>query len=221
MDPLANANPLTGNERGIISLLYSCPFSEPTNNCVLYHIRKVIKSDYEKIIGSIEKDEIIEILAAHKKCFIDREKNNVELIKKKFNKLHPEIAYLQWTDKVNIGFLTSGLKKRKWIKLQSEFARLFNNTNINHKVHCNMQYIYEIAYLLFRLKEENFFYTVNSKGYFNIIEQHILDYSEHSLSKNTLKYISSKICRMPAKYHVIIKEVEEIINELTNISNNY
>jgi hypothetical protein len=222
MNTQPNAKPLTRNEKELIGLLYSCPLGEPTSNCVLYQIRNGIKSNYHNAINCFEKEKIPELLSEHKNCLVKRYRNNGNEFKLKNHcKLHPEIAYLKWNDKVHIGFLTFGIKKRKWIKSQSEFARLFDNTDIKHKMHCNIQYIYEFAYLLFRLKKENFFYTVNSKGYFNIIEQHILDYSEKSLSKNTLKYISSKTCRMPVKYHVIIKEVEEIINELTNISNNY
>lgn len=126
-----------------------------------------------------------------------------------------EFTYLKWTNKVNIGILTNDIKKRNWIKSQHEFARLFDNTDKNHKVHCNMQYKYEVSFLLFRLKEEHFFYPVYSKGYFSFAEQHIVDYSENFLPNNTLKYISSKIFNNPDKYFVIINEVENIIKEIT------
>lgn len=125
-------------------------------------------------------------------------------------------AFFKWAGKVNIGLLTTALKRRNYIQYQCEFAKLFDNTDINHKVHCNMKYIYEIAYLLFRLKQDNFFFTVYSKGYFTIAEQHIVDYSGKTLQKNTLKSISCKICRNPDKYLVIIKEVEMILHEITH-----
>ena len=216
MDILPGASPLTGNERELIGILYSCPLGEPASNCVLYQIRNEIKSDYQNAIDSFEKEKIPEILSEHKKCLVKRFRNNdIEQTIKNYHKLHNEIAYLHWTKKCNIGILTSELKKREWIKSQSEFSELFENTEIKRKIYWNMKFKYELALLLFKLKESHFFHPMNTKGYFIFAENHILSYSENKLPKNTLKYMCYKILNKPEKYFYTIMEVDEIMNELT------
>ncbi len=51
-----------------------------------------------------------------------------------------------WTKKAPLDFLTNELKKRKWIKTQSEFSKLFGNTDSNLIVHWDMKYKYELAH---------------------------------------------------------------------------
>ncbi len=216
---IANAKKFNKHEKQLFVLLYQCPLGEPLNSCVISYIRRLLKSDDQKVINYIKKEEINKLISAHEKCMFNRVRGrDLKLITKNNPDFCNNAAYLKWTGKANISYTTIALKKRNWIYSQCEFAKLFDNTGINHKVRCNMKYKYEIAYFLFRFRQDNYFFPVNSKGYFCIAEQHIVDFSGKSLPKNTLKYISCKIRKKPGKYFVIIKETEEIIKEITHCS---
>lgn len=119
---------------------------------------------------------------------------------------------LIWTKRVNIGILTTELKRRKWIKSQNEFAKLFENPTENLKVRWDMSYKYELAYLLFKLKDRDFIRP--RKGFFSIIEKYVVDLNGTFISKNSLKKMSSKITTDQSKYTETIKTVEEIIQSL-------
>ncbi|OFX28191.1 MAG: hypothetical protein A2X08_10435 [Bacteroidetes bacterium GWA2_32_17] len=200
----SKTNHFSANEKKLISLLYSCPFGKPLNSCVLFHIRKVINPDYKKVIKSFDSNKIPGLLAEHKKCLFNRTMNMPCLI---------------WTDKEKLDFLTAELVKRKWIKSQCNFAKLFNNKDINYKVYWNAKYKYELAYLLYKLKEDGYFRSVNSKGYFKIAEMHIIDYSNRYFKNNSLKQLSSKITLEPEKYIDIIKNVDSVISAMCHKSN--
>lgn len=146
-----NTKHLAANERQLIGLLYSCPLVEPIKSCVLFNTRKFINSDYVKAIKSFEKKKIPELLSEHEKCLVSRIKSNYfePITKNKNLKLFKEIACLIWTKNGTLDFLTAELKKMNWIKSQSNFAKLFGNTDINLKVYWNIKYKYELAYLLF------------------------------------------------------------------------
>lgn len=208
------------NEKQLIGLLYTCPLGEPFPNCVFSKARESIKSDYLKIIDGFKNDKISELFFKHKRCLINRVRiNDIESTIMNYQNLHKEIAYLLWTNKGKLDFLTAELIKLKWIKSQNNFAKLFNNKDLNLRVYWNAQYKYELAYLLFKLKEGGYFRTVNSKGYFRIAERHIIDYSEKTFKNNSLKQISSKISLEPNKYINIINIVNNVIYSMCHKSN--
>lgn len=208
------------NEKQLIGLLYSCPIGEPSPKCALSQTRELIKSNYFKIIDELKNDKISEILSEHKKCLIKRTMgNDIEKATKNLHRFYKEIAYLHWTTKGILDILTAELKKRQWIKSRRNFAKLFDNKDKNIKVYWNKQYKYELVYLLFRLKEEGYINTVNSKGYFRIAEQQIMDYSNNVFKINSLKKISSKITKNPHQYIEIIEEVEDIMFAISSYQN--
>lgn len=121
---------------------------------------------------------------------------------------------LIWTNKVNLGFLTSELKKRKWIKSQNEFSKLFNKIENHLVVRWDMKYKYHLAYLLNKLKDGD--YIRPKKGFFVIAEKYIVDFSGKMITKNSLKKISSKITTEESEYLDIIKEVDGILKAIKN-----
>jgi len=133
--------------------------------------------------------------------------NEIQKVKTK------NVDSLIWTKKVPLGYLTTELKKRKWIKSQNEFSKLFNNPSAKLKVHWDIKFKYELAHLLLRLKDEDFIRP--RKGFFKVAEKYIVDFSEHELTKNSLKKISSKISNEPSEYINIIKKVDEILKVIT------
>jgi hypothetical protein len=125
-------------------------------------------------------------------------------------KIHKtEIPSIIWTKKVPIDFLTNELKKRKWIKTQNEFSKLFGNSNSNLKVRWNMDYKYDLARLLYVLVKGDFIRP--KKGVFSISEKFIVDFSGAKLRANSLKKISSKITRNQAKYAEIIEMLKQTV----------
>ena len=219
---LLNSNHFNAIEKQVIVLLYSCPFGEPATNCFLFKARKTIKFDYKKAIDSCSGEEKNQLIYEHKMCLFERVNGiDIESIKKNNCSISKEAAFLLWTKKINIGILTTELKKRGWIKSQFEFSTLFDNKKISKKIYWNMQFKYELAYLLYKLKEGGFIHSTNTKGYFKFAENNIFDFSDNKLPKNTLKFLCFKILNNPLKYSETIEEVDRIINGLTTCSNNY
>lgn len=124
-----------------------------------------------------------------------------------------EIAAIIWTNKVPMGYLTTELKKRKWIKTQSEFSKLFANSDSQLQVHWDMKYKYELAQLLYVLSKGDFIRP--RKGVFSVPEKFIVDFSGTKLKTNSLKKISSKITTDPIAYTDIIDNIEQIIKIIT------
>lgn len=124
-----------------------------------------------------------------------------------------EIASIIWTNKVPMGYLTTELKKRKWIKTQSEFSKLFGNSDSKLQVHWDMKHKYELAQLLYVLAKGDFIRP--RKGVFSVPEKFIVDFSGTKLKANSLKKISSKITTDPTTYHDIIESVEKIIKNIS------
>ena len=94
MDTLTSTKSFTSEERELIALLYSCPLGEPANNCVLYQVRDVIKSDYQNTIDRFEKEKILEILSEHEKCLFNRVKSkDLKRILKNNRNFYREIDY--------------------------------------------------------------------------------------------------------------------------------
>jgi len=124
-----------------------------------------------------------------------------------------EIAAIIWTNKVPMGYLTTELKKRKWIKTQSEFSKLFGNSDNKLQVHWDIKYKYELAQLLYVLAKGDFIRP--RKGVFSVPEKFIVDFSGTKLKTNSLKKISSKITTNPTTYTDIIDNIEQIIKTIT------
>lgn len=122
-------------------------------------------------------------------------------------------ATIFWTKKVQLGYLTSELKKRKWIKSQSEFSRLFINSDNKLTIHWDMKYKYELAHLLYLLAKGDFIRP--KKGVFSVPEKFIVDFSGEKLKLNSLKKISSKITNDPTKYSYNIENAEQVIRTIT------
>lgn len=126
-----------------------------------------------------------------------------------------EKATIIWTKKVQLGYLTTELKRRKWIKNQNEFSKLFGNANSKLVIHWDMKFKYELAHLLYLLAKGDFIRP--KKGVFSIPEKYIVDFSGEKLKENSLKKISSKITNDITKYADIIENVKEAINTITKI----
>lgn len=126
---------------------------------------------------------------------------------------YSEIAAIIWTNKVPLGYLTTELKKRKWIKTQSEFSKLLGNSDNKLQVHWDMKYKYELAQLLYALAKGDFIRP--RKGVFSVPEKFIVDFSGTKLKANSLKKISSKITNDQTKYHDIIESVEQIMKTIS------
>ncbi|MBI5541260.1 MAG: hypothetical protein HY951_14435 [Bacteroidia bacterium] len=217
MEPiLSDTKQFTANEKQLIALIFSCPFSEPLANCTLFQTRKIVKSDYQKAIESFDTEDINKLISEHEKCLFERVKSSdIESIKNSNHETNKKIAYLIWTGKGNLDFLTSELIKRRWIKSQNNFSKLFENKDENVKIFWNTQYQYELAYLLYRLKKDGFLRPVNTKGYFKVAEIHIVDYSGKSFTKNALVKNSSKILKNPKNYIDIISAVDNIMKAIS------
>ena len=122
-------------------------------------------------------------------------------------------ATIIWTKKVQLGYLTTELKKRKWIKSQNEFSKLFGNSDNNLTIHWDLKYKYELAYLLYLLAKGDFIRP--KKGIFSIPERFIVDFSGEKLKVNSLRKISSRITNDPTKYNDIIENVDKVIKTIT------
>lgn len=203
------------NEKQLIALLYSCPLCITKRDCVLYYLREKSDGNFLKTVKSLTIDEIIYYVSIHTRCFKERVKEDT-LALNPFNRLKKVRIKpsLKWTGKGNLDFLTYELKKRNWIKSRNNFNFLFKDNVSDIKVLWHSRYKYELAYLLFKLKEEGFIQPVNSKGYFRIAEKQIVDFSGNPFRKNSLKKISSKISSDTERYADITKEVNNVIKKL-------
>lgn len=89
------------------------------------------------------------------------------------------------------------------------------------QVHWDMNNKYELAHLLYSLKEKDFIRIIHNKGYFTIAESHIVGNKGEVLKKNSLKKISSKINTDPTKYLDIIRQVNEVMEKLVKLKRDY
>ncbi len=198
-------------DRKLLSLFLSCPLNEPLENCILKEIRLKPLSEIKKTVKSIQEPSLKIIIEKHESCFNNR-----------LNTLHSKISpdknpdtYLKWISKVNIGLLTYELKKRKWIKSQNEFAKLFKIKPSNdYKVHWDLSKEEELAFLLHELKRKNFFIIKGSKGFFKYIECHIVGFNEETLKMNHLKKICSEIVTDEKKHSNVKNEIDNIVRHL-------
>lgn len=205
-----------------VSLIYACPFNEARDNCIFTAFRKQLNGEALGLVDLFSNNRIEQLLNKHEECFHERLQNkylkkDLKVSKKQNNKR----VYFQWAGVGNIDRLSAELKNRNWIKSQSEFVKFFDKGTPNTKVRWNMNYKYELAYLLFRLKHDNLIRVVNSKGYFSLAEQYFVDFSKKTLGENSLKRLSSKISTNPIKYKDVIVQVEEIISKIYNGKKNY
>lgn len=180
---------------------------------ILQTVKKSIRSACE-MLGF--KYEEIEHLMAFKQAEIvfltisgNTQANTLSSIKKKSN------PYLLWTKKVPLDFLLHELSKRKWIKRKSNFAKLLDTTNNDTKIYWDFKYRAHLAYLFFRLKELDYIRPVGTKGYFSILERYIVDFSGKSLSKGSLRKLSSKVKQDSEYYALLISDIDAIIETIS------
>ena len=192
-----------------IKLVENCPLNVPLATCPLNQYRHSNSDEVSNFILSFDINILVDIINHHLDCISSRIKNDSQA---KISK--NDSKYLVWNCKKNIGILTFELKKRNWIKSQNEFAKLFTCDIIDLKIHWNSNHLYELAYLIYRLKNEGFINSINSKGYFMIVEKHIFDFNNNSFKKNFLVKLSSIISSNEDKYIGIINEVNHIIRIL-------
>lgn len=120
---------------------------------------------------------------------------------------------LVWNDRVNIGLLSWELKNLNWIKTQKQFCQLFEKAGFQD-VEFDLDKKYELAYLLFRLREEQFIKTTGNRGYFSIAEKRIIGMNGETLTPNSLKKMSSKISLQNHKYRAVVEVVDQIIQNI-------
>jgi len=119
---------------------------------------------------------------------------------------------LVWTHKTKLDFLTYELQKAKWLKKRREFECLFHPPKTSKGVHWNMEYKYELAYLIYVLAKEDFIRP--KKGCFSISEQILRDYNGNLIGRNSLKKMSSAITNNPDKYHYITDKIDKMITTI-------
>lgn len=165
-------------------------------------------SDIERLMAFEQVDIILNTLGGHQQSM------EIKQIEKK------QLAYLLWTEKMPLDFLLFELKKRKWIQSKNNFSKLFGNSDSDLIVYWDMKYKPYLAHLMFRLVNEDFVRVVDDKvgrgGHFVISQKHIVDFFGKRLTDNALKKLSSKINCDPDKYTIYIKEIDKIIESISN-----
>jgi hypothetical protein len=124
---------------------------------------------------------------------------------------------LLWTGSADsLNNLADLIFKKNYIFSENEFKQLFAELHNDAKIRCNANKLLHMAYLLYRLKEDNFFLVLCNKGYFSYAEEHFTDFEGNNLRKNKLKNLSSKVNTNKDKYRFICKEIDDIINAISN-----
>jgi hypothetical protein len=131
-----------------------------------------------------------------------------------FLKTSQTLPFLQWTGIAPLDLLTHELHYRKWIKSRKEFEGLFENQDPNFRLRWDFDRKAHLAYLLFKLKEERLITQNGGKGYFSIVEKHVVDFYGQPLKANYLKKTSSKINSEKENYPLIINEIDKIISKV-------
>lgn len=96
-------------------------------------------SDINSLLRLDDISDLVETISGEKFA------NEMNIIKKS------KTPTIIWTQKAPLGYLTTELKKRKWIKRQSEFSKLFGNSDNNLSIRWNEECKYELAHLLYLL----------------------------------------------------------------------
>src|SRR5271157_3800032 len=78
---------------------------------------------------------------------------------------------------------------------------------------------YYMAYLLYRLFNENFAHIKRNRGYFRCAEKMFSDMAGKPYKLNSLKKISYKINKEKSKYLHVTKEVDSIIMKISTGTN--
>lgn len=202
-------------ENKLISLIYSCPLDIRCDNCAIIPYRKFLNNNLIDVISVFDKNKINDLLLRHNSCMKKRIKNEYpELNSNNYYNKNGKCPYVQWTNKTHIDKLSHELKSLNWIKSQSEFVKFFDIDIENSIVRWNMKYKYELAYLIYKLKEGYFIRTINSKGYFCIVENYFVGFSGEKFKNNTLKKLNSKITTESNKYIVVIEKIDNLISNI-------
>jgi len=117
---------------------------------------------------------------------------------------------IYWLKKGNLFELVDILKKKKYIRKRKELFDLFQSPLFDIKVHWNREKKYHLAYLLYRLFNEDYIRITGNRGYFCYAEWVFCDMEEKPFKKNSLKKISSKITIEKDKYSHVSKEVDDM-----------
>jgi hypothetical protein len=126
---------------------------------------------------------------------------------------------IHWLDKGKLFELIDLLKRKKYIKRKKEMFAFFQTPTNGLIVHCCTEKKYHIAYLLYRLFNENYARITGNRGFFCCAELMFTDMEGRPFKRNSLRKISSKICKDKERYSHIRKEVDSIISRITKGTN--
>lgn len=121
---------------------------------------------------------------------------------------------IYWLEKGKLFELVYILKKKNYIKSKKDLFAFFQSPKPGIIVQCNAKKKYHIAYLLYRLFNENYVCITGNKGYFCCAEMMFYDYEGNPFKRNSLKKISSKIFKNKEKYLHVRKEIDAIISKI-------
>jgi hypothetical protein len=121
---------------------------------------------------------------------------------------------IYWLEKGRLFELIDILNKKKYIKSKKEMFAFFLPQKAGVLVRCNIDKKYHIAYLLYRLFNENYARVTGNRGYFCYAEMMFRDMDGKPFKSNSLKKISSRICKNKEKYSHICLEVDAIISKI-------
>lgn len=125
-----------------------------------------------------------------------------------------EVSSIIWTERVDIGILSSILLQKKWIKSEREFWNLFDDDCKPRAVRINMKFKWHFAYLIRLLKGEDFIRMTIKKGHFKLIQSRLSGLKGESFGADEFKRLSSKVGLRPEKYKDIVDACEEIMKQL-------
>jgi len=124
-----------------------------------------------------------------------------------------------WLEKGKLYELVDILKKKKYIISTIDLFNFFQPSNNGIIVQWNPEKKYHMAYLLYRLFNENFARIRGNRGYFSCAEMMFSEIGGKPFKRNSLKKISSKICKEKERYSLVRKEVDAIITKITKRTN--
>jgi hypothetical protein len=192
------------------------------NNCqrqiIIQQIEEAIRTTCQQCkfkLGPYEK-----LLMYIVQCFsigFDLKRNRIIINTRVVGKCHT----IHWLDKGKLFILSDILMKKEYIKSSKDLYAFFQPSNTVCIVQCNPEKKYHIAYLIHRLFTEDYASIRGNKGFFCCVEMVFTDMEGNHFKKDSLKKISSKICKEKERYLPIRKEVDRIITRITRRTNDY
>ena len=126
---------------------------------------------------------------------------------------------IHWLDKGKLSELLDILKKMNYIKSTQELYAFFQPSNHGVIVRWNAEKKYHLAYLLHRLFNEKYARIKGNKGYFTCAEMMFIDMDGKPFKKDSLRKISSRICKEKDKYLDVRNEMDGILLKINNGTN--